>query len=565
MPDPTPDPTPTPSPTPEPPTKPTTTYSHRQLGISFSYPAEWSIDDSNPTLVRLRPLAPEGTIAVGVQSNLTGPTSLDSQRDQLLRSLAGATLNVYRVTHEDDVPHDVIEAQWTAGDSHRKAAFVVAVRGARVHSIGAIGLADVYDEHQADFMRMIESFRTAAALEPASIDGTGDLDQILDDIGGRASGIRGIQPPEGFGRSLQSRDEFKASSELVDGTPQDLALLKDLCLVLDLCDETHDLEQTIKDLTGLGVLGYYRPEDKSVTLVTDEDGVDPLAWLTYAHEYTHALQDRRFDLSSLEPVDSSFEASKGLAALVEGDAKLVENLFYETLPKEQQIMVEEALDRAIEEFAGSAVGAPRIITETFGWEHVAGAQLVFRLYLSGDFEVVNQSFENPPRSTEQVLHPEKYLTGEPPLNVDLPDLAPVLGTGWIERDTGVLGELRTKVYLDTFLSTDQSEEAAAGWGGDRYALFKDGEDRLLMVVRILWDRPLDADQFSVAYQGLAAVKGQGEWQASQPEEGAILWVGDGTSVHLSQVGSETLLVIGPDQEPVSAVAEAVSAFASAGG
>ena len=546
----------TPSPAP---TGPTASYSDPQLGVSFSYPEEWAIDVSNPTLVRLRPPTPSGTVAVGVQSNLTGPTSLDSQRNQLLRSLASSTLNVIRVTPKDDVPHDIIEAQWTADGSRRKAVFVVAVRGARVHSLGVIGREDFYEENRADIEAMIASFRTISTAEPAAIDIETGVDAVLDDIGARAGALRVLPYPSGFTRALQPREEFEASDEVAGLTPEDPSVLKDLCLILDLCVETDDLSQTILDLTSGGVLGYYKPEDDSLTLVTGAQGPDPLTWLTYAHEYTHALQDRAFDLSALEPLAVSFESSKGIAALVEGDAKLVENLFYETLPLEQQAMVQGALDRAIEEFADSIHGAPRIITETFGWEHVAGAQFAFRLYLSGGFAAIDDAFARPPTSTEQVLHPEKYLAGEVPVPVDVPPVARALGTGWTEQDSGVLGELRTKVYLDTFLRAELAAGAAAGWGGDRYTLLKNGGGELVLAVRFLWDTPADAREFFLAYQDAAVIKGKGQWDVYEQTENLVIWSGEGTAVYLSMAGEETVLVIGPDPDVVIAAGLATSA------
>jgi hypothetical protein len=438
---------------------------------------------------------------------------------------------------------------------------MVAVRGARVHSLGALAREEAYPQHEVEFKRMIASFRTVAPSTGGSID-TGDEPlRLLDAIGDRARSIRGLPAPAEVRRQFQTREEFDAADQLVGETPASMARLKDLCLVLDLCAAPDDLLQTLLGLTREGVLGYYRPETKAVTLITDGKGPDPLAWLTYAHEYTHALQDLQFGLSALGPAENSFDASKGLAALVEGDAKLVENLFYETLPLEQQAQVEEALDRAIAEFSKSvqAAGVPRIISETFGWEHIAGSQLAFRLYLAGGFEAVNLAFRDPPRSTEQVLHPEKYLARELPLSVQLPELATALGATWQERDGGVLGELRTQVYLDAFLDSQQAAAAAAGWGGDRYALLKDQGGRLLLALRSRWDSPEDAGQFFQSYLDLAEVKGQGQWKTAQLEERTRLWVGDGVSVHLSRDGAETLLVIGPDRETVSTVARAALA------
>jgi hypothetical protein len=45
-------------------------------------------------------------------------------------------------------------------------------------------------------------------------------------------------------------------------------------------------------------------------------------------------------------------------------------------------------------------------------------------------------------------------------------------------------------------------EAAAGWGGDAYALYGRGTDRAL-VVRWRWDTPRDAKQFLIALRAWA--------------------------------------------------------------
>ena len=54
----------------------------------------------------------------------------------------------------------------------------------------------------------------------------------------------------------------------------------------------------------------------------------PTEKTTFAHEYTHALQDQNFDLGSLK-LDEVGEGDQGIAglSLVEGDATLVMSLW----------------------------------------------------------------------------------------------------------------------------------------------------------------------------------------------------------------------------------------------
>ena len=89
---------------------------------------------------------------------------------------------------------------------------------------------------------------------------------------------------------------------------------------LGLLGQDEDVAELQLQLLGDQVLGFYDDVEQRMVVVTDA-GLDPEAQLTYAHEYTHALQDAAFDFDSLE-TDADGEDDRGLArtALIEGDA-----------------------------------------------------------------------------------------------------------------------------------------------------------------------------------------------------------------------------------------------------
>ena len=316
----------------------------------------------------------------------------------------------------------------------------------------------------------MDSFNVILSSTAEPVDASAEVGEILDAIEARVGAIRGLPAQAPVESHFQARQEFrsKIESESPDEeSKQEIAKLKDLCLVLDLCTESDALLQASRDLSGEGVVGYYDPEEKSLTVIRDEDTFGALKWMTYAHEYTHALQDEHFDLLMLKSEEETFDSTKAIGALVEGDAKLVEYLFYESLPPEPQAGLATSIEDTGREFSESqqVTEAPRILRETFGWEHSAGLDFVFWLYLEGGFDAVDKAYENLPRSTEQILHPEKYLSGEGPHDVTLPELASALGNGWHQTDAGVMGELLTGIYLGTFLPEDRTDSAAEGWGG----------------------------------------------------------------------------------------------------
>ena len=532
-------------------------YGDERLGLAFSYPQDWIIDDSDPTIIKLT-LGPGRFVLIA--GAIAGPITLESAVSDMLEFFKEEPgfREISRSPIEGDTPGSLIRFEWSVAGQTILTDAMTIVKGARLFFVQYSALEELFDRHEADFRQVRDSFKVTLVPVIEAIDTSGGLDEILDSIGKRVTEIRGLPALSPATLETLSREQFKLEleSEVPDEESQlELEKLKDFCLVLDLCVESDDLLGAFQGVAGEGVLGVYNPNDKTLTVVQDEESLDLQSWLIYAHEYTHALQDQQYDLSTLEPTENTFDASKARAALLEGDAGLSEALFYESLPLEQQSPIATSSEAAAEEFADGpeVTEAPRIIRETFGWEHRAGLDFVFRLYLEGGLDAVDRAYEDLPQSTEQILHPEKYLSSEAPKPVSLSDLASGLGGSWEERDVGVLGELLTGIYLGTFLEDDQADTAAEGWGGDRYALLKDERGRRLMVILFSWDSIEDAVEFFQAYLDLAEEKSRGQWKLVETDESKRWWVGEDISVYLTLEGVDTLLIIAPDPAIVETI------------
>lgn len=466
---PQPTPTATSAPTPTPTPVPMETYKAELLGLSFSYPIGWTLDASDPTLVTLDP-GLGGVVRISIR--LAGPTTLDDQLAQQLRELEQLPgfQKLSTLIRNGEGLHYVIRGEWTNGGTAFRGDITLRVVGAVVFSLLAASPKESYESQRHSFEQLSASFKVSPGSATRALDTAAPVEGVLDTIGDGTASIRGLPAPPALTWGFQTRAQFQAVVEtqvLSDETRGETERLQRLCSVLDLCEVSANLFPITVELITEGVLGYYQKGDKSLTMVSDQAKLDLLAALTYAHEYAHALQDERFDLTALVPAEDTFDASKALLALKEGDARLSEYLFYETLPLEQQTETAELLRSRTQEFSRSpaVARAPRIIKQTFGWEFGAGAEFVFRLYLEGGFEAVNKAFQRPPQSTEQVLHPEKYLAGEPVRATPPPDLEAALGLGWKTADEGVLGELLTGIHLGAFLPGERAKEAAAGWAG----------------------------------------------------------------------------------------------------
>ena len=119
-----------------------------------------------------------------------------------------------------------------------------------------------------------------------------------------------------------------------------------------------------------------------------------------------------------------------------------------------------------------------------------------------------RAFEKMPLSSEQILHLDKYDSYEAPVKVAIPALEALLGRGWSKLDEDVQGEWGYYSMLDEFLKAPEtSRAAAAGWGGDRYAVYEGPSATDACLVQMsAWDTPADAREFAQAYSARSALR-----------------------------------------------------------
>lgn len=246
------------------------------------------------------------------------------------------------------------------------------------------------------------------------------------------------------------------------------------------------------------VAAYYDPRAQQFYLADwiELEGQKPVM----AHELTHALQDQHFNLKRFEkwPKGDS-DAELAAHALIEGDASLTMLQYLAKNP-----LVALAFVRSMSGSTNSSEQlekAPRVLRESLLFPYERGLEWATKLYRSGGWKNVSEAFNKLPLSSEQILHPEKYLSYEIPLKVSLPEVRSILGSDWKKLDYDVNGEWSYYLILDEFLKVPaESKRASAGWAGDRYAVYQ-GQDpsQVFMAQLSAWDTAEDARQFFDAY------------------------------------------------------------------
>jgi hypothetical protein len=145
--------------------------------------------------------------------------------------------------------------------------------------------------------------------------------------------------------------------------------------------------------------------------------------------------------------------------------------------------------------------APRALRESLLFPYLEGGQWTQELYKRDGWAGVSGAFTNLPKSTEQIMHADKFFAHEAPVSVTLPDVKTILGVGWKRVDYDVNGEWSYYLILDEFLkSSAESKRAAAGWSGDRYEVFEGpNAGNVLLAQLSVWDTEKDAREFFDAY------------------------------------------------------------------
>jgi len=267
-------------------------------------------------------------------------------------------------------------------------------------------------------------------------------------------------------------------------------------------DITEPKANDIVDFIG----GLYVPEEKKINVIgTGFYGIEKYI---YAHEYTHALQDQHFDLNGLGVYPECIKPEQtclAIRALVEGEADYVQNLWLLQFPPEFELNDILRFNPPSRLFQQDAQPPPPYFGMESMFPYLLGHDFVDYLYQQGGWEAVNQAYKDLPTTTEQILHPEKYMSGEGMVAVNDPNLSEILGPPWRLLKQDALGEWESYLLLgygsepNAQLFDDIASIAAEGWEGDSYQVYYNDEtDQSLLTAHWIWESTTDTGEFYTA-------------------------------------------------------------------
>jgi hypothetical protein len=302
-----------------------------------------------------------------------------------------------------------------------------------------------------------------------------DVTEITEQV----SALRGLPIKQRITARILGQREWRAKTKdtgLLSQDPQ-FELMKAIGLVARDLDLDKELDSFVAD----AALGLYLPSEK-VIYVNGHPGIPrAVRELAIAHEVTHALQDQNYDLGD----DVILERDLFLArqALIEGDALRVESLWsaaHQT--RAQRRVIAAALRRR------SARGSGRLgsLRTLLYFPYLHGVRLVDRIVEDGGLKALDKAFNNPPITTEQILHVDSYLRLEPTTGRTFPRSP---GSRWTEVMHSNFGELDLLMMLQP-LGARPARNVASGWGSGEMAVWATSFDVALSMA-LHFDTPTD--------------------------------------------------------------------------
>jgi hypothetical protein len=407
----------------------------------------------------------------------------------------------------------------------------------------------------------------AAAVATAHADGNA-LDALvahLDQTAREVARTRGLPLRHAVAAEVVDRDALKTRVAARLAEPHAQVELAATGLVMARLGELPagtDYPQLVADLLVEQIAGSYDPATKTLLLARSAS-LDDAGWadMVVAHELDHALQDQSFDLRKFLAVDEP-DAILARRALVEGDG--IATMLEVALARQHATVdwsnaeVAVLIDKVMEQGAGGCSGgsgsacggafdrAPFAVRENLVFPYRAGFRFVAALRHRQTWPAVDAAFRRPPKSTAQIMHPERYLDGDAPATVTL-DPPPAL-KAWNVGATMVWGEHGFDVFLRAHgVDAGVAADAAAGWSGDRVVVLLDPEDasaqRACAIARMEWESEADAIEAEEA--AARAVDDLVVGATVEHVTGRSRWLGlDGTVAVVERKGPSLLVIVG---------------------
>jgi hypothetical protein len=313
-----------------------------------------------------------------------------------------------------------------------------------------------------------------------------EFNAAADDVLAEMSEITGLKLRTPLKKTLRSRDEIRAYvvREMdQEKNPAERYAAARSAEAFGLLPPDFPYDTFMTDLLTEQIAGLYDPKAREFYIA---DWIPPADQrMVMAHELTHALQDQYFNIEPwVKAARPNDDAELAREAVLEGSATAA---MIDYLIRGTGRSLQDLPDFDPSMFLGELGAtptlskAPPFLKDALVFPYLSGLQFSKVALKKAGWASISTLFQKPPASTQQILHPELYASGKPPVSVELPPLAILLGQTWSKLDENVLGEFGLQEALKQFLGADRAKSLAPAWEGDLYAVYESKETKHLVL------------------------------------------------------------------------------------
>jgi hypothetical protein len=305
--------------------------------------------------------------------------------------------------------------------------------------------------------------------------------------------------------------------------PEEIRAEETALKMFGLVPPDFDLKKTTLDLLAEQAAAFYDYRKKKLFII--ESGDEPVQHSVLVHELAHALADQHFHLEKyIDRANKNDDGAMARMAVMEGQATW---LMSEDLTRRtgQSLTDSPVLVKLMNNLSEASAAqfpvfqhAPLYLRETLLFPYSQGMLFQNTLIEKMGKAAFTEVFRNPPDSTQQIIHPEKYLAGVKPLRPALPAIKN-------ERDyrtltDGEVGELDHSILLRQYAGEKEAAAVAPEWRGGYFRILEGKKDlRMVLLYASAWSSAETARRYFALYQKVLA----GKWKKLQVDSRGEDW------------------------------------------
>lgn len=378
----------------------------------------------------------------------------------------------------------------------------------------ALGVAAAAGQEASPAAPVAPASPAPATPSPHAAPSSPEFLHAADEVLAQMSQILGLPIKQPLKKSLRSKQEIRAyliREEKEDKDDAQRYADQKALEAFGFIPKGFPLDSFMIDVLTDQVAGLYDPKAKEFYIadwIPADEQRDVMA-----HELTHALEDQSYDIDrwikAARPNDDAELArdavSEGSALAAMVDYALRDNhIGVRDLPDVTLLLRSGALAEMDKD--PNLAKAPAYIRDALLFPYLAGTTFSQQfLKAHAGWPDLKLVFQNPPVSTQQILHPDFYLKGVGPQKVTLPEWKGLVPADWKLLEENVLGEFSLQELLKQYIGQQRADDLAPAWDGDRYAVFESGKTKrtalaFLLALETADDAARFCGQFSEALE-----------------------------------------------------------------